>query len=162
MEIENSTQNTRLDDKPCQYEVFSKVVDLYKKLLKYTLNPKTHQNPLRKLKLLQNVTFDPQTAEYKFSSILKKKQKNIFENFFSFDKNFKNYSNNIPSILTFMVIIKEILLCIKTNERINKREIYYKNVQLFENQDSIDTAIKKICFLLKIPRRVLKIVNFFL
>ena len=71
------------------------------------------------------------------------------------------YSARLSKILKYLAVLSESLerLSAQHEAGINKREIYYKNIKLFDTQDQVNSTIEEISFLLSIPRNYLKIVS---
>ena len=70
-----------------------------------------------------------------------------------------NYSKNVEIITGYLIVLKEIFQCLATDCTIKKREIYYKWVDFFEEQSSVDYIVSRISFLLEVPRKSLNIVS---
>ena len=134
--------------------VLQEVKLLYQKLYQYILHPGVHPNPLRKIsKRLDNVILDTKTWRFTYqeSSYFKsKKQPHV---------KFSNYSQYIETCSGMLAVIKEVAACFLNGGRINKREIYYKHVTFFESQTVVDSLISRFTFLLKLPRKFLRIVS---
>ena len=135
--------------------IIKQVVDLFRDINSYIKSPRSYPNPLKKIsKMLKNVNFDLASLKFKYlpSSVYELDSENQVPTL-------SNYSKNVEIVTGYLIILKEIFQCLSTNNTIKKREIYYKWVDFFEEQSSVDYIISRISFLLEIPRSLLNIVN---
>jgi len=68
-------------------------------------------------------------------------------------------AKNFIFFARLLFVLSVCLQLMKSNSFVTKREIYYKNVKLFEAQHNCDEIVNWISFTLRMPRKQLRIVS---
>ncbi len=107
-------------------EVNLELAKLRLELTKYLLNPKVHPYPLTASKRLDKVTWNFQGSEYQINDLNSCSQT---------VQRYNLFSARVTKTLRYLVVIGEIFKCFQLGREgyINKREIYYKNIKIFES-----------------------------
>lgn len=72
--------------------------------------------------------------------------------------NFKNKASERTFTFT-MIVMCEIYKMLSRNQKITRRQLYYSDVELFGNQESVNKAIETICVLLNVQEYELGILS---
>lgn len=153
------------------------LLKFYLDIQNYILSPKTHPNPLLPLKEIKDVVFDVSNLKYQKTTLQDeialseastnpseqnsqnsekiKKSKEVF-------CTISHFSTHFESLISYLTILKELLLSNSQNTLIKKRELFYKTIDHFENQKQTDYYIQRLAFILEIPRNLLNIVSILL
>lgn len=76
--------------------------------------------------------------------------------FYEVTKN-QSVEMNLKRCLLYLILLREILNALSHDVTVEKREIYYNNVHIFDSIDTVHKGFQEICFLMGVPRSSLNI-----
>lgn len=129
-------------------QIKEKIKFLFLKIMDHLLNPKNNHFLISKIEI-GYLDFDWNNMMFFLP------QQSFFEN--STKKSF--YETNLPKISQILILIEQITKAIRSNVFLEKREIYYNNIEHFNSINTVHKLIQEISFIIGTPRHFLKVLS---